>query len=358
MIVVMAPKIADKTAPNSEEKSAAKKKVSLALQGGGSHGAYTWGVVDALLEDDRLEIEGVCGTSAGGMLASSIVQGLVKDGNRGARKSMNQYWTMFGDIGKTSPIQFNPYDKAMKNFTITNNPLLRTMMILTGIFSPYQLNPLNVNPLRDFVEKFFDFDLLQSAKKYKLFLCATHVATGKLKVFTGEEISLETILASACIPSIFQAIEHDGEYYWDGGYIGNPAIFPLIYYCDTPDIIVIQIRRVYDPKLPTTGFAINNRLAEITQNTCLTREMRAIAFITKLIDDGIIQRGKLKRLYMHMIRDDMFVGSLEQVSGYVVDPDFLKYLYDAGRRFGRNWLKHNFDSIGVKTTARIEEDYI
>jgi NTE family protein len=344
--------------PADPAKPATKKVVSLALQGGGSHGAYTWGVVDALLEDGRIEIEGVCGTSAGGMLASSIVQGLLKAGNEGARKTMHDYWTMLGEIGKKSPIQFSAYDKAMKNFTITHNPILRMMMALTGMFSPYQLNPNNDNPLGDFVEKFFDFDLLQTAKKHKLFLCATHVATGKLRVFTGKEISKQTVLASACVPSIFQAVDVDGEYYWDGGYIGNPAIYPLIYNCETPDIIVVQIRRVYDPKLPTTGFAINNRLAEITQNTCLTREMRAIAFITKLIDDGIIPEGKLKRLHMHMIRDDMFVGSLEQVSGFVADPDFLKYLYDAGHRFGRNWLRQNFDSIGVKTTAHIEEDYI
>lgn len=348
----------DSSKPEGNSKPTGKKKVSLALQGGGSHGAYTWGVVDALLEDERIEIEGVCGTSAGGMLASSIIQGLLKDGNRGARKTMTDYWTMFGEIGKKSPIQFSPFDKAMKNFTITNNPILRMMMMLTGMFSPYQLNPQNKNPLGDFVEKFFDFDLLQTAKKQKLFLCATHVATGKLKVFTGEEITRQTVLASAAVPSIFQAVEVDGEYYWDGGYIGNPAIYPLIYYCDTPDIIVVQIRRVYDPKLPTTGFAITNRLAEITQNTCLTREMRAISFITKLIDEGTIAPGKLKRLHMHIIRDDMFIGSLEQVSGFVADPDFLKYLYDAGRRFGRNWLKQNFDSIGVRTTAHIEEDYI
>lgn len=335
-----------------------RKKVSLALQGGGSHGAYTWGVVDALLEDERLQIEGVSGTSAGGMNAASIIQGLIKGGNAGARKTMTEYWQLIGQMGKTSPLQFYPYDKITKNFTLSNNPILHMMQFIGNLVSPYQLNPHNIHPLRNMVENFFDYDALQNSTEYKLFLCATHVATGTLKIFTGKEVNPQSLLASACVPTLFQAIEVNGDYYWDGGFIGNPAIYPLIYSCDTPDIITVQIRRVYDPKLPTTMSAIHNRLGEITQNSCLNREMRAITFITKLIDEGIIPEGKLKRLYMHMIRDDAFIGSLDRTTGFSSDPDFLEYLFQAGHRFGRKWLFENFHSIGVRSTAHLDEDYV
>lgn len=354
----------EKNSPKTNEngkataKESGRKKVSLALQGGGSHGAYTWGVVDALLEDNRLEVEGVSGTSAGGMNATAIVQGLIKGGNAGARKMMREYWQKIGEKGKTSPLQFNPFDKMVKNFTLANNPMLKIMEYVGSILSPYQLNPQNKHPMRDIVENLFDFTALQSSKDHKLFLCATHVATGKLKIFTGKTLNPQSVLASACVPTLFQAIEVDGEFYWDGGFIGNPAIYPLIYQCETPDIITIQIRRVHDPKLPTTVHEINNRLGEITQNACLTREMRAIAFITKLIDDGIIPHGKMKRLHMHMIRDDAFFGSIDRATGFSADPDFLEYLFEAGRRFGRTWLEQNYDGIGVRSTAHLDEDFV
>lgn len=335
-----------------------RKKISLALQGGGSHGAYTWGVVDALLEDERIQIEGVSGTSAGGMNATAIIQGLIKGGNAGARKTMRDYWELIGHIGETSPLQFYPYDKLTKNFTLANNPMLHILQYINTLFSPYQLNPQNIHPMQEIVDNFFDYDALQRSTEHKLFLCATHVETGKLKIFTGKELNPQSLLASACLPTLFQAIEVDGNYYWDGGYIGNPAIYPLIYYCDTPDIVTIQIRRVYSPKLPNTLNDIHNRLAEITFNACLTREMRTISYITKLIDEGTISPGKLKRLFIHMIRDDAFIGSLDHSTALSADPDFLEYLFEAGRRFGRTWLATNFDSIGVRSTAHLEEDYV
>lgn len=350
------PKIKE-TSPETTTPSK-RKKVSLALQGGGSHGAYTWGVVDALLQDDRLQIEGVSGTSAGGMNAISIIQGLIKGGNAGARKTLREYWELIGEKGQMSPLQFSPYDKMLKNYTLSNNPMLHIMQFMGSVLSPYQFNPENIHPLQDIVENFFDYDALQNSSEYKLFLCATHLATGRLKIFTGKEINPQAVLASACIPTLFQAVEVDGDYYWDGGYIGNPAIYPLIYNCEAPDIITIQLLRVYDPKVPTSIAEINNRMREITLNGCLVREMRAITFITKLIDEGIIPPGKLKRLYMHTIRDDAFAGSLDRSTILSADPDFLEYLFEAGRRFGHDWLETNFDNIGVRSTARLEEEYL
>jgi NTE family protein len=335
-----------------------KKKIAVALQGGGSHGAYTWGVLDALLENENLYFEGVSGTSAGGMNAAACVQGLSSGGNQKARELLRAYWERIGELGRQGFLHPFPWNKMAKNFTVSDTPAFKFMQYLSNTFSPYQLNPTNMHPLQPVVDEMFDFDLLRKGEECKLFLCATHVATGKLKVFKGQELSKEAVLASACVPSIFQAIEVDGEMYWDGGFIGNPAIYPLIYNCDTPDILTIQIRRVYDPTVPTTVHDIQNRLGEITQNACLTREMRSIAFISKLIDDGIIAPGKLKRLHMHLIRDDAFWGTIDRTSGFCSDPEFLDYLFKAGRRAGKQWLHENYDHIGIKTTADIEGDFV
>jgi NTE family protein len=341
-----------------KNKGSGKKRVSLALQGGGSHGAFTWGVIDALLENDSLEVEGVSGTSAGGMNAAAVIQGSIEGGNAGAIKKLAELWGAIGEMGSKSMIKPSPVDKLTKNFSISSNPLFKMLQYINGVFSPYELNPWNHNPLSPLVEKVFDFNILSKEHIAKLFLCATHIASGKLKIFKGKELKKEAVLASACVPELFQAVEVDGELYWDGGFIGNPAIYPLIYECETPDIIVIQIRRAHDSKLPATVHDIQNRLGEITQNSCLVREMRSIAFISDLIDQGIIEKGKLKKLNMHIIRDDSFFSSIERSTGFCSDPDFLDHLYKAGKRAGKAWLRDNFESIGVKGTATIEKDFV
>lgn len=343
---------------STKTNAASQKRINIALQGGGSHGAYTWGVLDSLLQDDRIHIEGVSGTSAGGMNATAMIQGLIQNGRQGARDSLAAFWHRIADEGRKSWIQLNPLDKMAKNFSVSKNPMYQMLKLMNSFYSPYQLNPRNEHPMRKVVEDLFDFDLLRKASDPKLFLCATHIATGKLKIFSNKDMSTETVLASACVPTLFQAVEVEGEFYWDGGFIGNPAIYPLIYNCEAPDILVIQIRRVHDDKVPTTVQEIQNRLGEITQNACLTREMRAIAFITQLIDTGVIPKDKLKKLNMHLIRDDEFFGSLERESGFSADPDFLKYLFDEGQKAGKKWLKENGDAIGVRTTANIEKDYL
>lgn len=350
-------KLRSQKKPN-ENASRKKKKVTLALQGGGSHGAFTWGVLDALLEDGDIEIEGVCGTSAGGMNATCVAQGIEKNGNQGARDLLNEYWHRLGQKGRMSPLQFYPSDKVIKNFTLQNNPFYHAMVAMSNFFSPYQMNPMNIHPLQEIVDDLFDFKVLKRAKDCKLFLCATHVATGKVKVFSGEELDAKAMLASACVPQMFQAIEIDGEFYWDGGFIANPAIYPLIYDCDSPDIIIIQIRRVHDHIVPKTIGAIQNRLGEITQNSCLTRELRSVAYITELIDQGIIPDGKLKRLHMHLVRDDAFFSTIDRATGFSADPDFLQHLFEAGRRCGVKWLKKNKDQIGLKSTADLQEDFV
>lgn len=355
------PKNLKKTSESDKSKVGSKKdvkRVNLALQGGGSHGAYTWGVLDALLADERFSVEGVCGTSAGGMNATAVAMGLIKGGNQGARDLLRAFWTKLGESGKHSLLKPNPVKKMVKNFDISDEPVYLMMQHMMGILSPYQFNPTNKHPLEPIIDELFDFKALRKSKDVKLFLCATQVASGKLKVFTGEELEKEALLASACVPTLFQAREVNGEFYWDGGFIGNPALYPLIYNCESPDILTIQIRRVHDSKIPTTVHDISNRLGEITQNSCLVREMRAIKFITDLIDQGIVPHGKLKRLYMHMIRDDGFFGSIDRASGFCADPEFLDFLFRAGHAMGKKWLAENFDSLGKKTTAQLEHDFI
>ena len=342
----------------SEQKGNGKKRIALALQGGGSHGAFTWGILDALFEENSLDVEGVVGTSAGGMNATAVAQGFIKGGNEGAREALKLLWKGIGDQGKKSPIKPSPQKKRVHNYDISDNPLYVMMNWMTGMWSPYQLSPNSPHPLEAMVEGMFDFDALKKSKDHKLFLCATHVATGKTKVFSGEELCKEAVLASACVPTLFKAIEIGGEFYWDGGFIANPAVYPLIYNCETPDVMIIQIRRVYDPQVPVTAHDINNRLGEITQNSCLTRELRAINFVTELIDNGTIEKGKLKRLNLHLIRDDAFFGGIDRASGFCADPDFLEYLFKAGRRCGKRWIEENYDNIGKKSTADLQSDYI
>lgn len=295
-----------KTNEATKKSSKEVKRINVALQGGGSHGAYTWGVLDALLEDERINMEGLCGTSAGGMNATAVAMGMLRGGNKGAQKALRDLWGRIGEQGAKSFIKPSALAKAAHNYDISKNPFFMMMQSMVGILSPYQFNPSNTHPLQEILEDLFDFKALAASKDPKLFLCATHVATGKLKVFKGKELAIDALLASACVPSLFQAREVDGESYWDGGFIGNPALYPLIYDCESPDLLVIQIRRVHDATIPVTAHDIANRLGEITQNSCLTREMRAIKFVTDLIDKEIIKPGAMKRLNMHMIRDDEF----------------------------------------------------
>lgn len=341
-----------------KSNSNGKKRVAFALQGGGSHGAFTWGVMDRLLEDDRIIVEGLSGTSAGGMNSAAIAQGLRKGGNESARKELREFWLKIAKTGENSLLKPTYYDHMIGNFGLGNSPFYMFMNFMKGFLSPYQMNPANINPLADFVDEFFDFNLLHMDGTPKLFLCATNVRTSKLKIFSGKEISKDALLASACLPFMFQAVEIDGEHYWDGGFVGNPAIFPLIYECDTQDIIVVQLTQLRREKIPTTAQEIIDRHKEITYDNCLLREMRAIAFTTGLIDKGIVKDGALKRLYMHVIRNEDTFEALDLSSALNTDLHFLEHLYDQGRKTADKWLKNHFDDIGKRSSTDLEHDWV
>ena len=341
---------------------ASKKTINLALQGGGSHGAFTWGVIDRLLDEEDIQIEGLSGTSAGGMNAAAVVQGLLKNGNQGAKDELKRYWEM---VMRQSPSHYIPSEVndffqmlGMKDAIGAQfmGLIQRSVAQFQQAFSPYEWNPININPLKYMVEEFYDFDLLKSSDFIKLFLATTHVKSGKPKIFNIHDISCEVLLASACLPSLFHAVEINGESYWDGGYIANPAIYPLIYECESPDIVVIQLSPKEINDIPRTSIEISNRNAQITFNSCLLRELRVIHFISELIDYKVLPSNpSMKRVYIHMIQDNELFAELDPRSAISIEPSFiLESLFTAGRKSGEKFLELHKENLGKKTTADLD----
>ncbi|MGI9500983.1 MAG: patatin-like phospholipase family protein [Geminicoccaceae bacterium] len=337
-----------------------QKRANLALQGGGAHGAFAWGVLDKFLEDGRLQIEGLSATSAGAMNAVAFAYGMSAGGRDGAREQLDAFWHEISRAGERySPVRAFPWERWLNGFNMENALSFQAFEAATHLFSPYQLNPFDFNPLRDVLEQVIDFDRLrQSDKAPELFLSATNVRTGKIKVFQNAELTSDVVLASACLPYIFKAVEIDGEHYWDGGYMGNPAIFPLIYKSDSPDVIVVHINPLERKELPTTAPEIFNRINEISFNSSLMREMRAIAFVTRLIDEGALDGKSFNRMFVHSVRSDEEMTRLSVASKLSPDWAFLCHLRDIGRRTAETWLAENFDRIGVESSVDIADVYL
>ncbi|MBQ7674683.1 MAG: patatin-like phospholipase family protein [Alphaproteobacteria bacterium] len=340
--------------PTKEFKDG-KKHVSIAMQGGGAHGAFAWGVMDRLLEEDDIYVEGVCGTSAGGMNSAAVVDGLVHGGNAGARAKLDNYWREMVDVAKISPYKLNPIDKYNKYYNLDRSPGPLMMNFLGGFLSPYQMNPMNYNPFLDFIRRFFDFQAVRENSEHKIFLGATHVKTGRVKIFSNDQFCADALMASACLPFMYQAVQVDGEYYWDGGYIANPAIYPLIYNCEANDIILIQLTRTHCEEIPRDHAAIQDRYKEITYNNCLVREMRSIRMITKMIDAGIIKDNTMKRMNIHLIKNEDAFRGLNLSSALNTDWDFLQMLKAAGRATADHWLKAHKEKIGTRQNTIDEE---
>jgi NTE family protein len=340
-------------------KDAATRTINLALQGGGAHGAFTWGVLDRLLEDERISFEGISATSAGAMNAVVLAYGLTEGGRDGAKKALAGFWRRVSHAAAVGPLQPTWLDRLMGNRSLDNSPAFIVFDLISRLLSPYQFNPLNRNPLREVLLQSVDFDRLRSADcPVKLFLTATNVRTGKIKVFENDVICPERVLASGCLPFLFQAVEIDGEHYWDGGYMGNPAMFPLIYGCDSRDVMIIHINPLERQELPTTAFEIMNRVNEISFNSSLMREMRAISFVTKLIDDNPKAIKSLKRMLVHAIAADEIMSGLGAASKLNGDWEFLVYLRDQGRDHADQWLSRNFDHLGRESTVDIRKEYL
>jgi NTE family protein len=338
---------------------AGTKVINLALQGGGSHGAFTWGVLDRLLEEERLSFEGIVATSAGAMNAAVLAYGLVEGGRKGAQAALANFWRRVSHAAVFSPVQPTMFDKLLGNRSLENSPPYLLFDIVTRFLSPYQFNPFNFHPLRRVLEQSVDFTALRKARcQLKLNICATNVRTGKVRIFANDEISPDAILASACLPFLFRAVEIDGEAYWDGGYMGNPAIFPLIYGSDSPDVLIVHINPIFRPNVPQTATEILNRVNEISFNSSLMREMRAIAFVTRLIDSGMAKELNLKRMFIHAISADDVTVKLGVASKLNADWGFLSELRDAGRAHAEAWLTDNYGRIGKESTVNIQDTYL
>jgi NTE family protein len=340
----------------SKTKKSGQKAIALALQGGGAHGAFTWGVLDRLLEDERIVIEGVSATSAGAMNAAVLACGLQQGGAEGARKSLEDFWS---GVARASD-WYSPFRQmpGAAGFALENSPMYLMADAMLRVFSPYQFNPLNANPLRALLAKHVDFAALRKECPIKLYLCATNVQSGKIKIFSHEDLSVEAVLASACLPMLFQAVEVDGEHYWDGGYVGNPAIYPLIYNCDTNDVVIVHINPIERPGVPTTATEILNRINEISFNSSLLRELRAIQFVTSLIKKGKVARGDMKEMLMHSIRSDETMAALGVSSKMNGDWKFLCFLRDKGRAEADRWLQQNYEHLGNRSSIDVDAEFL
>jgi NTE family protein len=336
-----------------------KKYIDVALQGGGAHGAFTWGVLDRLLEDERLHIEGVSGTSAGAMNAAILANGFAKGGPQGAKEALHNFWWEISELGKIySPLKRTGLEELNDEWNLDWSLSYNFASLLSRLISPYQTNPLNLNPLRWVLEKTLDLKILQTCEQVKLFITATNVRTGQPRVFKEHEITIDVLLASACIPFIFQAIEIQGEAYWDGGYMGNPAIWPLIYQTQTSDVLLIQVNPIYREDLPDTSHEIINRLNEITFNSSLIAEMRAIEFVCRLINKGVLTDNHYKNLKIHAIQAVKAMGNLNASSKMNTSWKFFNHLKTIGYDAAHEWLKVNFDSIGKESTIDIRKEFL
>jgi NTE family protein len=337
--------------------SASSSPIDLALQGGGSHGAFTWGVLDYLLEEGSLDFSAVSGTSAGALNAAVMLTGYASSGRKGARNAMSEFWR---DISLSGSI-FNPFAMATNSlgpaFNVESMPGYQWASSFFRSFSPYEFNPLDLNPLRDVVRRHVDEKALQTAK-IPLFVTATNIRTGQAKVFTGTTLTLDSLMASTCLPFVFQAVEIDGESYWDGGYTGNPAIFPLIYDSNALDILLIRINPLERPEMPTRNMDILDRLSEITFNASLISEMRAISFVLRLLREHKIDSKRYKSLRMHMIADDVGISPLSVRSKTNTEWAFLEGLFHLGRQAALRWLNDHRKDVGMRSSFDIDSEFL
>ncbi len=336
----------------------ASYSINFALQGGGAHGAYSWGVLDRFLEEEDVEVAAISGTSAGAMNAAVLVNGYAKGGRDGAKDLLHTFWKKVSDISAFSPLNKSPLERMLTGWNMDSSVAYHWFDMMSRVLSPYELNPLNINPLADVLNELLDIELFKKNSHIKLFVTATHVASGQARVFDSKEVTASVLLASSCIPFIFQAVEVDGEYYWDGGYMGNPAIWPLIYHSDSEDVILVQINPIHNPELPRTAPEIINRLNEITFNSSLIAEMRAIDFVSRLIKDEKVRKERYKDMRMHLVYAHDEMQDLNASSKMNTDWAFFERLRDIGRHSAEQWLKENKKHLGKESTLDIRKKFL
>lgn len=325
------------------------KHVELALQGGGAHGAYTWGVLDHLLGDPRIKIAAISGTSAGAMNAVVMADGLQRGGRDGARQALEEFWRAVSNAARFSPIRRSFFDQVQNRWGIDASPGYLGLSALLRLASTSQINPFDVNPLREVLDRQVDFDRVNACDALALFVTATNVRTGLPRIFRRGEIGLDTVMAFACLPDAYKAVEIDGEAYWDGGYIGNPALFPLVDETDCRDLVIVQINPIRRAELPRTATATRNRLNEITIDASLIKELRSIALLHELIEAEGIETERYRNMRLHPIGG----AGLEHLSASSkLNPewDFLLHLRNLGRSAAEEFISKHFAALGQHST--------
>lgn len=334
-----------------------KKTITLALQGGGSHGAFTWGVLDRLLEDERIEIEGISGASAGAMNAVVLAHGMTAGGRDGARQALADFW---GAVASNAPFSAVPDNLiAPIGLAVQSDlpPALKTLLSLVRFFSPYQLNPFDINPLRDILSRQIDFERLRRECELRLFIATTQVSTGTLRLFRTRQLTLEVLQASACLPLIHRAVEIDGEAYWDGGLTANPPLFPLVHKCTARDIVVVLLHPQPHHQVPKTADDIWHRLTEMGFSSTFFTELQGLMLAQREASKGWFSFGRLERrlrqLHMHVIESQELMSQLGRHSKLNAHPAFINGLHEEGRQRAEVWLKHNFQQLGVRSSFRL-----
>lgn len=326
--------------------------IDLALQGGGAHGAYTWGVLDRLLQEDHFKIEGISGTSAGAMNAAALIGGHAKAGNTGAREALELFWRRVSEAARLSPLQRGPIDILLGRWTLDSSPVFVASDLYSRLFSPYDFATNSVNPLRRILADVIDFELLATAP-IKIFVTATSVSTGRARVFRNGDLTPDALLASACLPTMFRAIEIDGEEYWDGGYSGNPTITPLVRECVSRDTILVQINPVERKEKPRSATEILNRLNEVSFNAVLLKELRMIALLRQAANPEEREGAQWARMRIHRVASEMMTG-LSASSKLLAEWSFLCMLRDEGRRSAQAFLETHGDDIGRRSTFDLD----
>jgi NTE family protein len=327
-------------------------RVDLGLQGGGAHGAFTWGVLDRLLEESWLMFDGISGTSAGAMNAVVMADGLTEGGPPQARAALEQFWKRVSDAALLSPLRRGPLEILTGCWTLDYSPMFAALDIAARVLSPYDTNPFGSNPLTQILADSVRFDRLAVAP-IKLFVTATNVRTGRGRVFRNADLTPHVLLASACLPTMFQAVEIDGEAYWDGGYSGNPSMSPLIRECSSSDTILVQINPIERPGTPKTAREIHNRLNEIAFNATLIKEFRSAALLRKVADPGTGEGAVWAKMRVHRIASDAMLD-LGYSSKLLAEWDFFCMLRDEGRRAAAVFLDTHGADLGIRSTLDID----
>ncbi|UJW76688.1 patatin-like phospholipase family protein [Rhizobium sp. SL42] len=345
--------MAKKAETTARKALTAPLPIDLALQGGGSHGAFTWGVLDRILEEENIEIDGISGTSAGAMNAAVLAAGMAGGGRQTARDMLTAFWRKTSEAARFSPLKRGPLERITGDWSLDNSPAFLAMDIMARMVSPYSLGGIAGNPLRDLLAEIIHFPDLAEGP-IKLFITATNVHTGQGRVFRKHEITVDVLLASACLPSMFQAIEIDGVPYWDGGYAGNPTMTPLVRECDSHDTLIVQINPVERLETPKTAREIASRLNEISFNAQLLKELRMMALLRRVVDPGHGEARQWKEMRLHRITSDIMV-TLGHSSKLNAEWDFLQMLFEEGRRAAIAFGQAHLDDVGVRSTFDIDQ---